>query len=105
MAHVLEVDTAGFRFQGGRVSTQSQITVCAVCGAIVGAAAGYLFFTPAGRSLRERIEPAIDDLKRDFQRFQKTIEKVGDLANDSLRVVNEFNNARTQAFPSATTSH
>ena len=65
--------------KGGRVSTQYQITVCAVCGAIIGAAAGYLFFTPEGRSLRERIEPAMDDLKRDFSRFQKTIEKVGDL--------------------------
>jgi gas vesicle protein len=99
------VDASATGIQGGRVSTQSQITVCAVCGAIVGAAAGYLFFTPAGRALRDRIEPAVDDLKRDFQRFQKTLEKVGDLANDSLRVVNEFNNARAQAFPSATTSH
>ena len=87
------------------MSTQSQITACAVCGAIVGAAAGYLFFTPAGRALRERIEPAVDDLKRDFQRFQKTLEKVGDLANDSLRAFNEFNNARARAFPSATTPH
>ena len=87
------------------MSTQSQITVCAVCGAILGAAAGYLFFTPAGRELRERIEPAMDDLKRDFARFQKTIEKVGDLANDGLRMVNEFNNARAHAFPSSSTSH
>ena len=87
------------------MSTQSQITVCAVCGAIVGAAAGYLFFTPAGRALRERVEPAVDELKQDFQRFQKTLEKVGDLANDSLRVFNEFNNARAQAITSATTSH
>ena len=60
------------------MNTQSQITVCAVCGAVIGAAAGYLFFTPAGRALRDRIEPAIDDLKRDFERFQTTIEKVGD---------------------------
>jgi gas vesicle protein len=87
------------------VNTQSQVTLCAVCGAIVGAAAGYLFFTPAGRGMRERLEPALDDLKRDFQRFQKTIEKVGDLANDGLRVFNEFNNARTQAFSSSATSH
>jgi gas vesicle protein len=87
------------------VSTQSQITVCAVCGAIIGAAAGYLFFTPAGRALRERIEPAMDDLRRDFARFEKTIEKVGDLANDGLRMVNEFNNARSQAIPSSSASH
>jgi hypothetical protein len=76
-----------------------------MCGAIIGAAAGYLFFTPGGRALRDRIEPAIDDLKKDFQRFQTTLEKVGDLANDGLRVVNEFNRARGHAMPSSTTSH
>ena len=87
------------------MSTQSQITVCALCGAVLGAAAGYLFFTPAGRALRDRIEPAMDDLKRDFARFQGTIEKVGLLANDGLRMVNEFNNARTQGLHSSSTSH
>jgi gas vesicle protein len=87
------------------VSTQSQVTVCALCGAVLGAAAGYLFFTPAGRALRDRIEPAMDDLKRDFARFQGTIEKVGLLANDGLRMVNEFNNARTQGIHSSSTSH
>jgi hypothetical protein len=87
------------------VSTQSQVTICALCGAVLGAAAGYLFFTPAGRALRDRIEPAMDDLKRDFARFQGTIEKVGLLANDGLRMVNEFNNARTQGIHSSTTSH
>ena len=87
------------------MNTQSRVTLCAVCGAIVGAAAGYLFFTPGGRSVRERLEPAVDDLRREFVRFQRTIEKVGELASDGLRVVNEFNQARTQAYPSSSTSH
>ena len=84
---------------------QSQVAFGAVVGAIVGAAAGYLFFTEHGRVLRERMEPTIDDMRREFTRFQKTIEKVGELANDGLRVVNEFNQARTQAHPSNPTSH
>jgi gas vesicle protein len=87
------------------VSTQSQVTLCAVCGAIIGAAAGYLFFTPQGRALRDRIEPAVDEMKREFSRFQATIEKVGLLANDGLRVVSEFNQARAQSFPTPSTSH
>lgn len=87
------------------MSTQSQVTLCAVCGAIIGAAAGYLFYTPQGRALRDRIEPAVDELKREFARFQGTIEKVGLLANDGLRVVNEFNQARTQSLPNSPTSH
>ena len=88
--------------KGGRVNSQTQVFFCAVCGAVVGAAAGYLFFTPGGRSVRERLEPAVDDLRREFARFQSAIEKVGGLANDGLRVVNEFNQARSQAFHSST---
>ena len=84
---------------------QSQVIFGAVVGAVVGAAAGYLFFTEHGRVLRERMEPAIDDMRREFTRFQKTIEKVGDLANDGMRVVNEFNQARAQGYPANPTSH
>ena len=87
------------------MSTQSQVTLCAVCGAIIGAAAGYLFFTPEGRALRDRIEPAVDEMKREFARFQGTIDKMGVLASDGLRVVNEFNQARGHSFPPPSTSH
>ena len=74
--------------------------------AIVGAAAGYLFFTERGRMLRDRMEPAIDELQREFGRFQGTIQKLGDMANDGLRVVNEFQAARAQAtYPQNRTSH
>lgn len=77
----------------------------AMVGAIVGAAAGYLFFTERGRVLRERIEPAMDDLRREFTRFQKTIEKAGELATDGMRFVNEFNQARAQVYPTNPMSH
>lgn len=50
-------------------------------GAVVGAAAGYLFFTERGQVLRERFEPAVDEMKREFTRLQKTVEKVGEMAN------------------------
>jgi hypothetical protein len=78
--------------------------LCAACGAVMGAAAGYLFFTPEGRSLRDRIEPSVDDLRREFGRFQTTIEKVGSLASDGLRVMNRFSQSRSQ-YPSSSTSH
>jgi gas vesicle protein len=86
------------------VSEQSRILAGAAVGAFLGVAATYLFFTDGGRTIRERMEPAIDDLRREFTRFQKTIEKVGELANDGMRVVNEFNTARSQ-FSSSSTSH
>jgi gas vesicle protein len=78
----------------------------AVVGAITGAAAAYLFLTDRGRTLREHMEPAVDELRREFARFQQTIVKLGDMANEGMRVVHEFNAARTQShFPSNRTSH
>jgi gas vesicle protein len=88
------------------VSEQTKIMQGAVVGAVVGACASYLFFTEGGRTVRDRFEPMVDDLRRDFQRFQKTIEKFGELANDGMRMVNEFNQARSQySSSSPSTSH
>jgi gas vesicle protein len=79
------------------VSEQSSVMAGAVVGALVGAVAGYLFFTERGRMMRDRIEPMVDDLRQEFARFQRTFEKVGDMATEGMRVVNEFNAARTQS--------
>ena len=86
---------------------QTRVVIAgAVGGELIGVAATYLFFTDAGKHVRERLEPAVDDLRREFARFQKTIEKLGEMANDGLRVVNEFNAARAQSpFPDSRTSH
>jgi len=88
------------------VNESRVIVAGALAGALIGAAAGYLFFTDVGKSVRNRIEPAVEDLRREFGRFQKTIEKIGEMANDGLRVVNEFNVARAKSsFPDPGTSH
>jgi len=78
----------------------------AVVGALIGAAAAYLFFTDRGRDMRDRIEPLVDDLRHEFARFQRTFEKVGDMASEGMRVVNEFQAARSESpFRGGTTSH
>ena len=88
------------------MSEQTRVYAGAVIGAVIGAAAAYLFFTERGRIVRDRFEPALDDARREFMRFQKTIEKFGDLANDGIRMMNEFNAARAQAaYPTDRTSH
>ena len=87
---------------------QSRVVVAgAMVGALIGAAATYLFFTDAGKQVRDRLEPAVDELRHEFVRFQKTIEKLGEMANDGMRVVNEFNAARSQSssMPGSRTSH
>lgn len=66
-------------------------------GALVGAFASYLFFTDRGQALRNRIGPALEDLQQEFGKFQGTIEQVGRVANEGMRVVQEFNVARGQS--------
>ena len=85
---------------------QSRVVASAVAGALLGALAGYLFFTSRGKELRDRMEPALDDLRQEFSRFQRTVAKVGEMAVEGLRVVDEFNAARTQGhYPPGGTSH
>ena len=86
---------------------ESRVVVAgAIAGAVIGAAVSYLFFTQAGRNVRDRLEPAVEDLRREFARFQKTVEKVGNMANEGLLVVNEFNAARARSSMSGSrTSH
>jgi gas vesicle protein len=88
------------------VSDRTAVTAGALVGALVGAAASYLFFTGRGRTLRDRFEPAIDELQREFMRFQGTIQQVGRMANEGARAFQEFTAARAQSqFPGSGTSH
>ena len=81
------------------------VTAGALIGAVVGAAASYLFFTERGRVLRDRIEPTFADLEREFERFRGTIQQVGRMAGEGARVVQEFTSARQSQFPGSGTSH
>lgn len=77
----------------------------ALLGALVGGVATYLFMTEGGRGLRDRFEPKVDDLRHEFSRFQRTLQKVSDMAQEGLRVVQEFNAARGETFEPRGTSH
>lgn len=89
-----------------RVSERSRVMTGAAIGALAGAAVSYLFFTERGRFVRSRIEPTVDDIMREFVRFRGTLEKVGGMANEGLRALNEFQAARSQTFPTPRpTSH
>lgn len=87
------------------MNEQSRVMASALVGALVGAAVGYLFFTERGRVLRDRMEPSMDELRREFGRFQRTLEKVGEMASEGLRVVQEFNNRSGSQYPSGGMSH
>jgi hypothetical protein len=89
------------------VSERNAIYVGAMLGALAGAGATYLFYTEGGRSVRDRMEPAVDDLVREFQKFRRTLEKVGGVANEGMRAFQEFQQARSQGSfgTSPRTSH
>lgn len=88
------------------MNEQSRVLMSAVGGALAGAAVGYLFFTERGREFRDHLEPLVDDLRREFERFQRTFEKVGVMASEGMRVVHEFQSARSQSqYPGGDTSH
>ena len=88
------------------MSEQSRVISGALVGALTGAAAAYLFFTERGAVLRERMEPAVDDLQREFAKLRRTVEKLGSMANEGMRAYHEFNAARMQSsFGSDRTSH
>ena len=87
------------------MNDQSRMVLGAAIGALCGATAAYLFFTDRGRGIRDRLEPAIDEFRREFTRFQSTIAKVGDLANEGMRAVADFKAAHGQYPSSNATSH
>jgi gas vesicle protein len=69
---------------------RANVMLSAVAGALIGTAVGYLFFTRSGRALRDRIEPSMDELRREFGRFQRTLEKMGEVASEGLSAVHEL---------------
>ena len=88
------------------MNERTAVTVGALGGALVGGFASYLVFTDRGRGLRERLGPALEGLQQEVVRFQGTIEQVGRVANEGMRVFQEFNAARVQAqFSGDRTAH
>lgn len=88
------------------MTNQYQICAGATLGAIVGAAVAYLFFTEDGRHVRDRIEPAVDEAMAEFGKFREVIEKVGSVAADGMRALEQFQQARAgEAFPGSGMSH
>lgn len=88
------------------MSEQSRVMASAIAGALIGAAVGFLFFTDRGRGYRERLEPAMDDLRKEFDKFQRTMEKVGEMATEGVRLMENFNNGRGESkIPTGRVSH
>lgn len=56
------------------MSDRTSILLGALAGAVVGSAAGYLFFTEEGRRLREDMEPKLRDLMGELDKARSLID-------------------------------
>jgi gas vesicle protein len=67
----------------------SRALAATIIGAVIGGAAGYLFFTEHGRSVRRQIEPALDDFARELMSFRTTVQKAAGVANEGWKLLND----------------
>jgi hypothetical protein len=60
--------------------SDSRVVPAMIGGAVIGALAGYLFFTERGRALRRQLEPAIERFARELGGFRDTIQRAAGVA-------------------------
>jgi len=71
------------------MTEQSRTIAATVVGGIIGALAGYMFFTKGGRALRRRLEPTLDDLARELMHFRGTLSKAVNVAGEGWKVLTD----------------
>lgn len=71
------------------MSDNSRAIAAMAVGAVVGAMAGYMFFTDRGRAFRRQLEPALDDIARELGHFRGTVTKAAGVANEGWKLLNE----------------
>jgi len=72
------------------VTEGSRVFLSALAGAMVGAAAGYLYLTDGGRRVRSQVEPKLDDAVREMRRLRGTAVKVQAAASEGWRSLREL---------------
>jgi len=72
------------------VDDRTKVMAATVLGAVAGGLWGYLYLTASGRSLRDELEPRIDDFVREVRRARRTVEKARAAADESWHTLNEL---------------
>jgi gas vesicle protein len=87
------------------VEDNSRAIAAAIVGGVVGAMAGYLFFTERGRAWRRQLEPAIDDIARELNHLRSTINKASGVASEGWKLLNETLGETAPPRPRYPTTH
>jgi len=71
------------------VTDTSRAVAATAAGAVLGALAGYLFFTERGLTLRRHLEPALGDVVRELDQVMGTLTKAAGVASESWKLLGE----------------
>ena len=69
--------------------SNSREVTATIVGALIGGAAGFLFFTERGRELRLQIEPALEDIAREVTGLRSSFQTASGVAVDGWKALNE----------------
>jgi hypothetical protein len=56
---------------------------------VIGAFAGYIFFTERGRAVLYSLEPPLEDLRRELAQLRLTMQKAAGVANEGWELLND----------------
>ncbi len=73
---------------------RTKVLVAAVAGALAGGVCGFLYLTEAGRRVRQRIDPQIDEFVAEVRRLKRTVEKARAAADESWRTLQDVVGSR-----------
>jgi hypothetical protein len=71
------------------VSDSIRIVAGAAIGAAIGAVAAHLLFTPHGRRLLAHVNPTLDELLHQLQKFREAVGKAQAVASEARGVIED----------------
>lgn len=72
---------------------RTRVVLSAFAGALVGAVAGYLYFTDRGKQLMASWEPKLDHAMREMGHLRETVTKAQAVASEGWRSISQITNS------------
>lgn len=69
---------------------RTRVLLSALAGAVVGALAGYLYFTDRGRQMMASWEPRLDNAMREMGHLRETVTKAQAVASEGWRSISQI---------------